>query len=138
MEQLNSLRMIKKEVLDLADLVDKMSGIAISQHHKIETQKGKLSTVRDVLRGYDPAGPEKDANQEAAAAAEGTGAAGTGGDDWRLPDLYSLRRSPYYQRKITQRQLNAHILNTRTTLITQLTHAAKSEYDLRDCLDKLR
>jgi len=29
-EQLNSLRMIKKEVLDLADLVDKMSGIAIS------------------------------------------------------------------------------------------------------------
>jgi len=36
-EQLNSLRMIKKEVLDLADLVDKMSGIAISQHNKIET-----------------------------------------------------------------------------------------------------
>ena len=29
-EQLNSLRMIKKEVLDLADLVDEMSGIAIS------------------------------------------------------------------------------------------------------------
>ena len=59
-EQLNSLRMIKKEVLDLADLVDKMSGIAISQHNKIEMQKGKLSTVRDVLRGYDTAGHVKE------------------------------------------------------------------------------
>jgi hypothetical protein len=93
--------------------------------------------VRDVLRGYDAAGPDKDADSEPAAAGE-TGAAGTGGDDWVLPDLYSLRRSPYYQRKITQRQLNAHILNTRTSLITQLTSAAKSEYDLRLCLDKLR
>jgi hypothetical protein len=32
-EQLNSLRVIKKEVLDLADLVDKMSGIVIHQHN---------------------------------------------------------------------------------------------------------
>lgn len=101
-------------------------------------QKGKLSTVRDVLRGYGTAGADKDADEQHPSAAGGSGAAGTGGDDWVLPDLYSLRRSPYYQRKITQRQLNAHILNTRTTLITQLTHAAKSEYDLRDCLDKLR
>jgi len=94
--------------------------------------------VRDVLRGYDAAGADKEAEQPSSAAAGDSAAAGTGGDDWVLPDLYSLRRSPYYQRKITQRQLNAHILNTRTTLITQLTHAAKSEYDLRDCLDKLR
>jgi hypothetical protein len=98
--------------------------------------------VRDVLRGLPltdgTAGGDKDAHQQPAPAAGAGAAAGTGGDDWVLPDLYSLRRSPYYQRKITQRQLNAHILNTRTTLITQLTHAAKSEYDLRDCLDKLR
>jgi len=74
--------------------------------------------VRDVLRGQE-FGLEKDSNQHPASAAVGeSGAAGTGGDDWVLPDLYSLRRSPYYQRKITQRQLNAHILNTRTTLIT--------------------
>ena len=94
--------------------------------------------MRDVLRGYDATGGDKDADQQPASAAGASAAAGTGGDDWVLPDLYSLRRSPYYQRKITQTQLNAHILNTRTTLITQLTHAAKSEYGLRDCLAKLR
>ena len=92
--------------------------------------------MRDVLRQGQ--GANKDADEEPASAAGESGAAGTGGDDWVLPDLYSLRRSPYYQRKITQRQLNAHILNTRTSLITQLTTAAKSEYDLRLCLEKLR
>jgi len=34
--------------------------------------------------------------------------------------------------------LNDHILNTRKSLIIELTHAAKSEFDLKECLDKLR
>ena len=113
-----------------------MSGIVISQHNKIESQTGKLRTVRDVLTGYDDANVYNKSDQSKPASAQQT--AGTGGDDWVLPDLYSLRRSPYYQKKITQRQLNAHILNTRNALITELTHAAKSEYDLKECLDRLR
>ena len=37
-EQLDSIRVIKKEVIDMADIMDKMSGIIISQNKKLKEQ----------------------------------------------------------------------------------------------------
>lgn len=34
-EQLQSIRIIKKEVIDMADLMDKMAGLIVKQHRKI-------------------------------------------------------------------------------------------------------
>jgi hypothetical protein len=51
-----------------------------------------------------------------------------------LPDLYSLRRSPFYQIKIVQKQFNAAILNTRNDHLEKCTKLAKKTYDMKDCL----
>ena len=51
-----------------------------------------------------------------------------------LPDLFSLRRSPFYQIKIDQKQLGDNILITRDELLENLQHASACEYDIRKTL----
>tara|TARA_B110000285_G_C15113747_1_gene612749 strand:- start:104 stop:331 length:228 start_codon:yes stop_codon:yes gene_type:complete len=54
-----------------------------------------------------------------------------------IPDLYSVRRSPFYQLKITQLQFNDHILNTRKSLLTELTQMGRKGYDINKCISNM-
>jgi hypothetical protein len=40
---------IKKEVIDLTDLTDKLGGIIIAQHDKFEKQKKHLAEIATIL-----------------------------------------------------------------------------------------
>ena len=42
--------MIKKEVLDLSDMADKLGGILIAQNSKFETQKKHLDEIAKIIR----------------------------------------------------------------------------------------
>ena len=47
-EQLNTIRVIKKEVIDMADIMDKMSGIIISQNKKLKQQNQDLKVIKQL------------------------------------------------------------------------------------------
>ena len=49
MEQLNSIRVIKKEAIDMADIMDKMSGILISQNKKLKEQNQDLRDIKELV-----------------------------------------------------------------------------------------
>ena len=106
LEQIDSLRIIKKEIIDLSDVVDMISGIVVSQGNTINSQKQKLSQIRSSLKG-EPITTKDNAPSESAESGPSEEA------ENRIPPLYSVRRSPFYQKKITQLQLNDHILQTR-------------------------
>ena len=50
-EQLNTIRVIKKEVIDMADIMDKMSGIIISQNKKLKQQNQDLKVIKQLAQG---------------------------------------------------------------------------------------
>lgn len=110
-------------------MVDKVSGVCLVQDRQINSQKEKLRAIQKKLR-KDNNLPSirkkstkkyrKDSDDE---------------DDENIPDLYSVRRSPFYQKKITQLQLNDHILNTRKNLLEELTQIGKGGYDIQKCIE---
>lgn len=51
-EQHDHLMVIKKEVLDLSDLADKLGGIIIAQNRKFEAQKKHLDEIATILPKY--------------------------------------------------------------------------------------
>ena len=50
-EMLNSNRVIKKEVIDMSDLVEKISTIVLSQNQKIDEQDEELREMKSLIRG---------------------------------------------------------------------------------------
>ena len=50
-EQINSVRVIKKEVIDLADMMDKMSGILIQNNRNIDESGNMIEDIRQILHG---------------------------------------------------------------------------------------
>lgn len=52
-EQINSVRVIKKEVIDLADMMDKMSGIMIQNNKNIDESGEMIDDIRNILHGND-------------------------------------------------------------------------------------
>ena len=50
-EQINSVRVIKKEVIDLADMMDKMSGILIQNNKSIDDSGTMIDDIRHILHG---------------------------------------------------------------------------------------
>jgi len=93
-EQINSVRVIKKEVIDLADMMDKMSGILIQNNKNIDESGNIINDIRHILHGQEET-TEQEVEQSKLSDDEDIHGA--------LPDLYSLRRSPFYQIKIVQK-----------------------------------
>ena len=58
-EQLNTIRVIKKEVIDMADIMDKMSGIIISQNKKLKQQNQDLKVIKQLAQGQPIEGIEE-------------------------------------------------------------------------------
>lgn len=52
-EQINSVRVIKKEVIDLADMMDKMSGILIQNNKNIDESGNIINDIRHILHGQE-------------------------------------------------------------------------------------
>lgn len=50
-EQINSVRVIKKEVIDMADMMDKMSGILIQNNKNIDESGQMIEDIRQILHG---------------------------------------------------------------------------------------
>ena len=50
-EQINSVRIIKKEVIDMADMMDKMSGILIQNNKNIDASGKMIDDIRHILHG---------------------------------------------------------------------------------------
>jgi hypothetical protein len=94
-EQINSVRVIKKEVIDLADMMDKMSGILIQNNKNIDESGTMIDDIRHILYGANEEGEGEDKeDMHMSKISEDEIINGA------LPDLYSLRRSPFYQIKI--------------------------------------
>merc|ERR1712070_269797 len=126
-EQGDSIMVIKKEVLDIADLADKLSGIIIAQNKKIAIQTQSLKVIGDILHGTHDVtaeilGTDKDTEVPAIKAKEG---------EEDLPELYSLRRSPLYQRLVCSRQLGEPLLNTRKGFLQDVIKESNECYDHR-------
>ena len=94
-EQINSVRVIKKEVIDLADMMDKMSGILIQNNKNIDESGTMIDDIRHILHGSNEEGEGED-NEDMHMSRISEDEIINGA----LPDLYSLRRSPFYQIKI--------------------------------------
>lgn len=93
-EQLQSIRIIKKEVIDMADLMDKMAGLIIKQHRKIAQQSQSLKVIRSHIRSETNAVHKNYISPDQIVETRKK-------RDWNyLPLLFSLRRSPFYQKKI--------------------------------------
>ena len=50
-DMLNSNRVIKKEVIDMSDLVEKISTIVLTQNQKIDEQDEELREMKSLIRG---------------------------------------------------------------------------------------
>ena len=113
----------------MADLMDKMAGLIIKQHRKIAQQSSSLKVIRSHIKGEKYSFNRYINPDEIEEARKKR--------DWNyLPLLFSLRRSPFYQKKIEQRQLSNDLLKTRTVLMKKVTEKAKCEYDINKCLGK--
>jgi|APSaa5957512535_1039671.scaffolds.fasta_scaffold38725_3 hypothetical protein len=75
-------------------MMDKMSGILIQNNKNIDESGEMIDDIRHILHGQHPDQIE-----------DKDDGSGLGDDETQegLPDLYSLRRSPFYQIKITQK-----------------------------------
>ena len=111
---LNAQRVTKKEVLDMSDLMDQMSKMMMQQSSQIKNQATQLNKIKKLIPGGDDIEDLKPQKVEVL----------DDGED-KIPDLFSLRRSPFYQTKIIQRQLDHKILNTNTQLKQLVTREAK-------------
>ena len=49
-EMLHSNRVIKKEVVDMSDLVEKLGKIILTQNQKIHSQGSELSEIKSILK----------------------------------------------------------------------------------------
>lgn len=107
-------------------MMDKMSGIMIQNNKNIDQSGKVIDEIRTILHGQEDDDDNKDIHHSRISDDEKEHGA--------LPDLYSLRRSPFYQIKIVQKQFNAAILNTRNDHIKKCTELAKKTYDMKDCL----
>ena len=87
---LNFSRVVKKEVIDMSDLMEKMALIMLNQGEQIKAQNHQLKKIREKLG--DTVEEEKQPEEQQIAE-----------DHDEIPALFSLRRSPYYQTKIIQR-----------------------------------
>ena len=87
-EQINSVRVIKKEVIDLADMMDKMSGILIQNNKNIDESGTMIDDIRHILHGEE-AQEDNDIVERSRISEDEI-------EHGALPDLYSLRRSPFY------------------------------------------
>jgi hypothetical protein len=58
-EQVNSVRLIKREVIDMADLCDKMSGIILSNDKHIDEAGETIKDIKNMLQGKELT-PERD------------------------------------------------------------------------------
>merc|ERR1712166_1637998 len=109
----------------MADLMEKMSGLIIKQHRKIALQSLSLKVIRSHIKG------ENNVPYQNYIAPDEIVETRNIEKDWNyLPLLFSLRRSPFYQKKIEQRQLSNDLLKTRTNLMKKVTDKAKCEYDI--------
>jgi len=80
----------------MADLMDKMSGIIISQNKKLKEQNQDLKDVKELVKGNKIEPIEESAKADEESPVEDD----EEDDDPDLPHLFSLRRSPFYQIKI--------------------------------------
>ena len=71
----------------MADIMDKMSGILISQNKKLKEQNQDLRDIKELVQGNKIEPIEESKEEDEQSPAE---------DDEELPDLFSLRRSPFY------------------------------------------
>jgi len=77
----------------MADVMDKMSGIIISQNKKLKEQNKDLKDIKELVQGNKIEPIEESAQADEESPVEDD-------EDEDLPDLFSLRRSPFYQIKI--------------------------------------
>jgi hypothetical protein len=59
-EQINSVRVIKKEVIDLADMMDKMTGILIQNNKNIDESGKVIDDIRTILHGQNDDGEKSE------------------------------------------------------------------------------
>lgn len=102
LEMLNSSRVVKKEVIDMSDMVDRMSLIMLNQNKAINKQADEMKKIREHLTGASEEEKAESVHSE--------------NEDDQIPALFSIRRSPYYQTKIKQRDLLNPILRTKRNL----------------------
>lgn len=107
-------------------MMDKMSGILIQNNKNIDESGKVIDDIRTILHGQADEGEKSEIGESQLDKDENVHGA--------LPDLYSLRRSPFYQIKIVQKQFNAPILNTRNEHLEKCTELAKATYNMKDCL----
>lgn len=103
LEMLNSSRVVKKEVIDMSDMVDRMSLIMLKQNAAINKQADEMKAIRKHLV------PGEAEEEKAESVREEH-------EDDQIPALFSIRRSPYYQTQICQRDLLNPILRTKRNL----------------------
>ena len=77
----------------MADVMDKMSGIIISQNKKLKEQNKDLKDIKELVQGNKIEPIEESAQADEESPVEDD-------EEEDLPDLFSLRRSPFYQIKI--------------------------------------
>ena len=92
-ESIQSVRLIKKEVIDLADLTDKLSGIILSNDKHIDESSATIKDIKNFLQQKQPSEKLSEPKLDIVPPADEP-------EEGALPDLYSLRRSPFYQIKI--------------------------------------
>lgn len=124
----DNIQVIKKEVLDIADLSDKLSGLIISQQKQIELQTESLEVIRDILQGTH------DVNAVDQTVNAGHLPGGITEEDYELPLRFSLRRSALYQNYISRRELGKPLVNLRNGYIKEVIKHSQENFDHRKCV----
>lgn len=103
-EVTNSTRVIKKEVIEMADMIDKQSALMLSQDKKIDKQseflkKGSedISVIMKLLENN--LGPLEIEDEQLIEEIKEDEEDST----CQLPELYSIRKNPIYKAKVAMR-----------------------------------
>lgn len=107
-ELLNASRVVKYEVINTADMMDKMSLIMLKQGQQIQQQSEDLRSLRNLIN--------KDGGDQIEEPAVVAAEANEPHADDDIPDLFSLRRSPFYQGTIQNHDLLNPLLGKTTNL----------------------
>merc|ERR1711918_148500 len=108
----------------------KLSGLILAQQKQLELQADSLEVIRNILNGtHDVEAHEKAQQQkkeeklyemERSRIEEG-----------ELPDGFSLRRSPHYQKRVQQRQLGDPVVTCRNNFLREVIKHSEPHFDHR-------